>query len=253
MSRVARKISETGIYHIILRGVNRQIIFNDNEDFEVFLDNLLYYKPICEYKIYAYCLMNNHIHLLMKEEKTPLANIMRRICSRYVYWYNKKYERAGNLFQDRFKSEPVETDSYLFTVHRYIHQNPFKAGIVNNVADYSYSSYKEYIYNGNIINKDFILDMLNEDRNNALAEFIVYNNEENNDNCLEANYKIFLNDEKAKRIISKLCDTSIPTELQNFKKPQRDLMIKRIKNESNISVRQLERLTGISRGVIQRI
>jgi putative transposase len=57
MSRVARKISETGIYHIILRGVNRQIIFNDNEDFEVFLDNLLYYKPICEYKIYAYCLL----------------------------------------------------------------------------------------------------------------------------------------------------------------------------------------------------
>ena len=128
MPRQARRKSESGIYHILLRGINRQQIFEDIEDFEKFLEVLKDCKAISDYKLFAYCLMSNHVHLLIKEEKEPIEQIMKRIATRFVYWYNIKYQRVGHLFQDRFKSEPVENDAYFMTVIRYIHQNPLKAG-----------------------------------------------------------------------------------------------------------------------------
>ena len=108
MPRGPRKISETGIYHIMMRGINRQTIFEEEEDCEKFLQVLHRYKEKCGFQIYAYCIMGNHLHLLLKVGTDPLEKIMRMICGSYVYWYNQKYDRVGNLFQDRFKSEPIE-------------------------------------------------------------------------------------------------------------------------------------------------
>jgi len=116
------------IYHIILRGINKQVIFEDDEDREKLLGYLQYYKEICNYIIYGYYLMDNHIHLLIKEGKEGIGNNMKRIGGSYVAWYNRKYDRIGHLFQDRFKSEVVESDEYLLIVLRYIHQNRLKAG-----------------------------------------------------------------------------------------------------------------------------
>ena len=110
MPRQARRKSESGIYHVMLRGINKQVIFEDEEDSLKFLETLKNYKAISGYKIFAYCLMSNHIHLLLKVEKENLDLIIKRIASSYVYWYNWKYHRSGHLFQDRFKSEPVEDD-----------------------------------------------------------------------------------------------------------------------------------------------
>lgn len=88
--------------------------------------------------------MDNHVHILIREGKEPLSKVMKRIGVSYVYWYNWKYERNGHLFQDRYKSEPVEDDKYLLTVIRYIHQNPLKAGIVDSIDQYQWSSHHEY-------------------------------------------------------------------------------------------------------------
>jgi len=88
--------------------------------------------------------MGNHVHLLLKEGEESLEQIMRRICCSYVYWYNWKYQRIGSLFQDRFKSEPVENDTYFLTVLRYILQNPLKAGMEKTIEDYHWSSIGEY-------------------------------------------------------------------------------------------------------------
>lgn len=129
MPRQARKKSESGIYHIMLRGINQQQIFEDREDYEKFLEILKDCKAICEFKLFAYCLMGNHIHLLIQEGTESLEQVFKRLCGRFVYWYNVKYRRVGHLFQDRFKSEPVDSDDYFFTVQRYIHQNPIKAGL----------------------------------------------------------------------------------------------------------------------------
>ena len=94
-----REISSLGIYHVIFRGVAKQIIFEYDDDYGKFLTVLRKYQPICGYKIIAYCLMSNHVHLLIKPGEIPLDRIFQRIIPSFVYWYNKKYIRVGSLFQ----------------------------------------------------------------------------------------------------------------------------------------------------------
>lgn len=143
MPRHAREKSSTGIYHIMVRGINRQDIFHSEEDHQRYLDILLKIKREEDVEIWGYCLMSNHLHLLIREE-TALSKIMKRVGSSYAYWYNWKYHRSGHLFQDRFKSEKIETDAYLMTVIRYIHQNPIKAGMVSKPEEYRWSSCRDY-------------------------------------------------------------------------------------------------------------
>ncbi len=154
MPRKARVQTSPGVYHAILRGVNKQQIFEDDEDYTRFLDILQLQttpevnpttgvaKPHC--RIYAYCLMGNHVHLLMQEVGETFSETMKRIASSYVYHYNHKYGRIGHLFQERFKSQPVNDWEYFVTLLRYIHQNPTKGHIVDEVDDYPWSSWKEY-------------------------------------------------------------------------------------------------------------
>jgi REP element-mobilizing transposase RayT len=88
MPREARKKSEIGIYHIMMRGINQQVIFEDNEDRQKFIETLKKYRDESGFELYGYCLMSNHIHLLLKEGKESLGTIAKRISSSYVYWYN---------------------------------------------------------------------------------------------------------------------------------------------------------------------
>ncbi len=152
MPRGQRKKSCTGIYHVTMRGVNRANIFNDREDFETFRNNLLHCKESSHTEIYAYCLMTNHIHLLIKEGDEELSHTFQRLGAGFVGWYNKKYERVGHLFQSRYFSDVVESDQYLLMVMRYIHQNPVKAGLVSRVLAYEWSSIHEYMGTSRICN-----------------------------------------------------------------------------------------------------
>jgi len=251
MPRTARKKSETGIYHIILRGINRQTIFEDDEDAVKFLQTLEKYKQENQYEIYAYCLMGNHVHILIKENQEELGNSMRRIGASYVYWYNWKYERTGHLFQDRYKSEVVENDRYLLTVLRYIHQNPLKAGIVKDINQYKWSSYSEYLNKSKnqIVDEDFILELFDRDKNKAKTAFKEFHKIEEDIECLEVNDKKRLKDKEAKEIIIKICNVEHCKDLQKFYGNERDDKLNILKEEG-LSTRQIARLTGISRGVI---
>ena len=144
MPRSARRQSETGIFHVMLRGINRADLFQESEDYERFIDVLRQCKSVCGFELFAWCLMGNHVHLLIRPGREPLSLVMKRIGCRYVYWYNRKYERVGHLFQDRYRSEAVETDAYFLTVLRYILQNPIKAGLEPRMGEYPYSSFKAY-------------------------------------------------------------------------------------------------------------
>jgi len=248
MPRQARNESSTGIYHVILRGINRQIIFEDAEDNNKIVNILNKYRTICGYRLFAYCLMGNHIHLLLKIEKDNIDLIIKRIAGSYVYWYNLKYNRIGHLFQDRYKSEAVENDRYLLTVLRYIHQNPRKAGLCKKISEYEYSSYGDYIKGeSNLLDVGFIYSIIDKE------SFVAFSEENYETKCLEIsdiNYRI--NDIDAMEIIKKITHCGSSSEFQQLKTECRNLYIRQLKAE-RLSIRQISRLTGISFGIVRKM
>ncbi len=247
MPRKAREKSESGIYHVMLRGINKQQIFLDDEDFEKFLWVLHDVKEVSEYKLLAYCLMGNHIHLLLKVEKEPIEQIFRRVGTKFVYWYNIKYQRVGHLFQGRFKSEPIDKESYLFSVIRYIHQNPVKANICENVREYRYSSYKEYVERNWIVDKDFVLQMM------PIQEFIRFNNSYSDDKWLDFDDKVIkrLTDKQAIDIMELYSGCSTPDEFIHLNEKEQAECLGKLKEEG-VSIRQASRLTGVNISVVRK-
>ncbi len=140
MPRHVRQLAESGIYHVMLRGVNRDAIFLDDADFEQFLKVLGLVKQLSAGQLLAYCLMPNHVHLLIVARGEPIGAMMKRLGIRYAGWFNRKYGRVGHLFQDRFKSLPVENDPYFIELVRYVWNNPVAAGIVDDPVRYQWNS-----------------------------------------------------------------------------------------------------------------
>lgn len=244
MPRQAREKSESGFYHILLRGVGQQNIFEDEEDSERFLQTLKRYQDEMKYEIHAYCLMGNHVHLLIKDVKGELDLIIKKIAGSYAYYFNWKYERSGHLFQDRFKSEVVKDDSYYLALIRYIHQNPQKANI-SSVQEYQWSSYKEYLGTEKIVHTQLALDLLGGCDN--FKDYVQKNDD--GISFLDVQTKENLTDKKAIDIIKKkfkidnaLCISMMPLE-------QRNKLIRTLKDEG-MSIRQISRLTGVNRGVV---
>ena len=244
MPRQARKKSGSGIYHIMLRGINRQQIFEDAEDRERFLETIENYKELCGYTIYAYCLMGNHVHILMREGKEDLTQVFKRIAGSYVYWYNWKYHRSGHLFQDRFKSEPVEDDSYFLTVLRYIHQNPVKAKLCKSAEEYPHSSMQEYLKHPVLVDTEFARSML------PGTQFFEYHQEVNDDKCLEMEEHFRLTDDDGKKLMFKVAKCKSMTEFQQLEAAKRNASIRKL-HENGMSIRQISRLTGISKRVVE--
>jgi len=247
MPRQARKKSESGIYHVLLRGINRQTIFEDEEDSDEFLKILGLYKAELNCSIYAYCLMLNHVHLLISIGGEDIPVFMRKAGAKYVYWYNRKYDRIGGLFQDRYKSEPVEDDGYFLTALRYIHLNPVKAGICITVSDYKESSYNDYLHprKDQITDTEFALRLLSR------KQFPEFHNEGGDENCLEVQDIKRIGDSKAKAIMQAVSQCSNAADFQALTREKRDWCLSQLKEEG-LSVRQIERLTGINRGVVQK-
>jgi len=252
MPRTARRKSETNIYHIMIRGINRQNIFVDDEDNEKFINTLAKYRREMEYELYAYCLMGNHIHLLVKEGNEVLSNTMRRIGASYVYWYNWQYDRKGHLFQDRYKSEPVEDDTYFLTVLRYIHQNPLKAGLTKKIDLYQWSSYQEYIKEAKIIDTDFVLAMFAENRDKAIKEFKDFNLAINNDQCLDIiPERNTISDKMVRQLVANKYNLELASLHSEEPETQAEVF-KYLKGIDGISLRQLSRLSGFTVNKIYR-
>lgn len=140
MPRRPRQRAESGVYHVVLRGVNRDAVFLEDEDFERFLNALRAVRDASGCRVLAYCLMTNHVHLVLRTTDEPVGLVLKRLGIRYAGWFNRKYGRVGHFFQDRFVSRPVEDDAYLITVLRYVWNNPVKAGMCERAEDYRWSS-----------------------------------------------------------------------------------------------------------------
>jgi len=252
MSRKFRRLSGTNIYHVVIRGIDRQSIFTCEKDNIFFIYLLKKYIKKCGYRIFAYCLMNNHLHILLKTEAESISKIMKRISSSYVLWYNRNYERCGHLFQGRFYSEPVEKSSYLFSVIKYIHMNPVKGGIVNRPEDYRWSSYIEYLDDFGISEREPILKLFNDDRQKALIDFKALHYSDRSDpGVLDINNSYRPNDDSAAKIIMNLCNIKSPKDITLLEDMKKNNYINILFSEYNLSIRQLSRLTGISREVLK--
>lgn len=168
MPRAPRLHAPGLYYHVYARGNNKEPIFFEEKDYQRFLSNLDRFRTSLEYTLYAFCLLPNHFHLLLKVDTKPLSKIMQILMTAYTMYLNKKYERVGHLFQGRFQSIIVDKDTYLLQVNRYIHLNPVKAGLVNKPENYEWSSYRHYIsHSGNKllqINTLEILDMISQNK-----------------------------------------------------------------------------------------
>ena len=244
MARLARQISESGLYHIVFRGINKQSIFEEAADYIKLKSIIKELKEEMKFEIYVYCFMSNHVHILLKEqEKGEISLIMKRLLTKYVRWYNIKYERSGALIANRYKSQPVEVDEYFMNVVRYIHQNPIKAGLVKEICDYNWSSYTEYLdEETELVDKEFILSIMNRE------DFIEFHEEEEKV-VFVVDDKVKLTDEEIKRNIIKEYEIN-PKDICNLERAARNRLLNALKEE--YSIRQLERITGISRGVIHK-
>ncbi|MDP4118445.1 MAG: transposase [Bacillota bacterium] len=254
MSRPPRKLSQTGLYHIIYRGINRQNIFEEQKDYEKLINIMADIKAEKSCEIYAYCLMTNHVHLFIKEKIAgDIMKIMHKLLTRYVGWYNFKYQRSGSLIGNRYKSEPVEDERYCFSLIRYIHQNPIQAGIADKFSQYPWSSYNEYVGNGiGLTDTEFLLSMLSHDRKSAVKEFILFHNQENT-NDFSISERKRLTDEQAKCKIKMVINDKEISGLALLPRDERNEYISVLRNKYGLTIRQLERLTGISRGIISRV
>ena len=147
MPRIARVAFPSLVYHIISRGNNREWVFNEAEDFERYLDICRRYKEKFGFKLYHWVLMSNHVHLILETpEKSSLSKIMQGMNLAYTIWFNRKNGKVGHLWQDRFKSAVVEKDGYLLECGRYVERNPLRAGMVKDLKEYAWSSYRVHAY-----------------------------------------------------------------------------------------------------------
>jgi putative transposase len=252
MARSARKRSESGIYHVVTRGNNKQDIFLDDDDRQQYYMVLAQAKQNSDFSLYAYCFMDNHVHLLIKENLESVSEVMRRIGSSYVYRFNLKHERVGYLFQDRYKSEPVLDDGYFITVLRYIHKNPVKAGLVEKAGDYIWSSYRDYLSGRGITDQLFALKLFSQNRVKAVQLFQDYHQQSNDDRCLDIELIDKLSENEALGAILEAFQVESIEELTNLDNKRKREALKILKSNYKLSIRQIEKLTGINRGIITR-
>ncbi|MCI8292782.1 MAG: transposase [Hespellia sp.] len=145
MARSSRKESHTQLYHVMGRGNNEEKIFlkhGDKIKFIHFMEVMLEKAPVA---LYAYCIMDSHVHLIIRAELKDLSKYMHGLTGSYSLYFNGKNERAGHVFQDRYKSECIEKESYYWSCLRYVHNNPVQAGRVKEINNYPYSSVQEYL------------------------------------------------------------------------------------------------------------
>jgi REP element-mobilizing transposase RayT len=145
MARKPRIEFEGAFYHVLTRGNQKQEIFREDRDFSKYLQILIDYKNRYRFLLYAYVLMPNHVHLLVETKEVPLSKILQGINQRYTMYFNWKYDTVGHLFQGRYKAILCDKDAYLLKLIKYIHYNPVKAGIVNSLDKYLWSSHGDFI------------------------------------------------------------------------------------------------------------
>ena len=258
----------------MLRGINRQDIFEDAEDYYTFIRMMAMVAkqgnqrdrsresfgtsdhgpvpliPVCH--IYAYCLMPNHVHLLIAEKDWRVGEVVKSIASCYVLYYNKKYGRIGHLLQDRFKSEPCNDSGYFITLFRYIHQNPVKAGLVKAAKDYEFSSWgndylglaSQRVCHTEAAIKRYGMEELAAWVDMPLPEMV---------GCIDMDDKAIIADEAVRELLLKKCGARTIPEFQLHTKQRKKDIVRDVMRELGVGPRQMVRVSGMTYTVIYKL
>lgn len=221
MPRFPRKHIKTSFFHVITQGINKSYIFDKSEDIKYYIKLIYKLSKEHEIEIIAYCIMNNHAHMLIKTKKSDeLSKYMQRLNCTYARYYNKKYDRVGYVFRDRYKSEGIYDEQHLYNCIKYIYDNPIKAGICSKAKDYPYSNYK-------IITKE-------------IKENYTFMDIDNDSKICKELIQNFLNENDM--------------DINDLKKNKRKLkeLIVILKMEYNISLRKISEETKIGRETIRK-
>lgn len=242
--RRARTRSKNGFYHTVIRGVNKQNIFYCNADKRFFRSLMRKYGKKYKVLYHSYCILDNHVHFLLEDLKGNLSQFMQSIASVYARYFNKKYDRIGHLYQDRFASEPVEHNRYFVIVVRYIVQNPQKAGICK-ASVYRWSSYNSYKRKDPLVKSSTILGLFGN-----IEKLYKFLDDDNSDECLDLSLRP---SEKQSYIINKIkkllgLSSPIIDQSRSRKEIIKQIVILR---KAGISIRNITRITGVSRWLVQ--
>ncbi len=254
MPRKPRIMSSTGIYHVILRSVNQHIIFEEDSDYQKFLFVLSDCKKKYDIEIYAYCLMNNHIHLLLYVPSDKLSSFFQSLGTRFVRWYNNKYSRSGHLFQDRFYSSAIESEKAFLSAIIYIHNNPIKANMCQYASEYRWSSFNAFYGAKNtLVNVSFSYNIAGT--KDSLLHYFA-KEADSPDNSLfkndhrEVNH--FFTDEKALVIFKSLTHLSSTSDVAALEKVKRNEYVRALRKKG-LTVNQIARLMDISAATVKRL
>lgn len=243
MPRAARVKGKTGIYHVLLCEVSKKELFHDEEDAQKYLDCLLKAKESTGTIVYAYCLLPDRVHLLIAEGDEGLESFFKRSGVRFVQWYNRKYQRGGPLFRDRFQSEPVEDRHQFLSALRFIYKKPVQERFCEKVDEYRWSSYVDFGENA-LTDEDEILSVVAEEeldafvRKQAKDKFIDLEPLKPNDNMLRARLEEL--------------GAGTPEKLAQMPTRERERLLAKLQEEG-CSLRQIARVTGVSKAVVERI
>lgn len=271
MPRQAREKDKFCIYHVIQRGNNKGEIFIADRDRGKFIEILARMKSKYNFLVYAYCLMSNHIHLVIDDNGNDISRLIKSVNVSYALYFNKKYKRVGHLFQDRFKSEIITNDRYLLQVSKYIHNNPVKANMVIAPEEYYWSSYN--IYLGRMENKYDLVDttkilgLISDNTGSSAKQYALYVNQKEakapqvmdvEDNYTAVDKQdsgIIITVKEAKEKIEEIASKNRLTYEQLLRnKRLRNETIKEIREVSSLTLQQLgEVFGGLSASRVSRI
>ena len=244
MPRGPRELWEQGFYHVIMRGAGKQVRFEDGRDYEAFLQMLRRALERFSLSVMAWCLMSNHVHLLVDDAKGELSGFAHLVSTTYARHFNERWGHVGHVFSSRFTSVAIGSDEQLLATMRYIHQNPSRAGMAAS-QEYAWSSYSEYVGDAGICETGMVLDLLG-----GVAGFCEYVND-----AAAAPYyprtSVRVPDEDA---IEAAAAAIWPERLDGLKtmSPEARATHLRRLGEAGLSVRQIGRLTGLGRYAIEK-
>lgn len=251
MPRMIRKVNRANYNHILLRGITEVTLFSDDEDRMRFLNQLK--ECALEYgiELHAYCLMEDHIHLLICAHNDCMSYFVQKLASRYVSYYNYKYSRRGSLFQGRFRHEPIRSPEYYLSVLRYIHRDPEVVGLGRYYA-YKWSSYGEYRESaqtggGGMVTTSTALKLLGDFK--KFREFLSC---EDDIIGMDVDNNSAESDERIAVFLSRRLNIKTPRAINGMNIKSRNMIIREMR-ALGITASQISRLTGVSRSVIYKL